>query len=434
MLADAYGNPVSTDDPATVAAIDRFVEEVLAYGAQAVGIVQAAQSAPDCALANAYAAALMMFTETGKAPDLARPFLAAALQTAPRATERERATVRAVQGWVEGDWETLVGATDGILDRHPRDLLALKLGQTHRFLLGDFDGMLRLSAKSLPACGDVGYVHGMHAFALEQCHRIAEAQEAALQAIAIRREDAWAQHAYAHAQETQGRLDEGIRFMTEHADTWARCNSFMLTHNWWHVALYHLDRDEPQQALALYDQRVWGVWKEYSQDQLNAVALLARLELRGVDPGTRWTELAGFLRTRVHESVWPFNELHYLYGLARADERSAVAAKLERFVADAARVDPFVRRTWQQVAVPAAHGVVAAGLGRHPEAVRHLAPVMARLQEIGGSHAQRDLFELIFLDALERGGELPRARAIVEKRIVERRGIGWQHRLLARIG
>ena len=207
----------------------------------------------------------------------------------------------------------------------------------------------------------------------------------------------------------------------------------MLTHNWWHLALFHLDRDEAQQALALYDQRVWGVWKEYSQDQINAVALLARLELRGVDVGDRWAELSGFLRARVDESVWPFNELHYLYGLARAGDTAAVQAKLQRLQADAAAVDPYVRRTWQQVALPAARGLCAAGQGRHAEAVDQLKPVMARMQEVGGSHAQRDLFELVFLDALERKGELPRARAMAEKRIIDRRNVAWQHRLLARL-
>ena len=231
----------------------------------------------------------------------------------------------------------------------------------------------------------------------------------------------------------QGRLDEGIAFMRSYADTWEQCNSFMLTHNWWHVALYLIDRGDTAQALALYDERVWGVWKEYSQDQIGAVALLARLELRGVDVGARWGELAGFLKARVNESVWPFNDLHYLYGLARARETDAAHAKLARLQADAHQVDPYIRRTWREVTVPAARGLVAAGLGQHAQAVRELKPVMARMQEVGGSHAQRDLFDLIYLDALEQAGEIPRARALVEKRIVDRRNIAWQHQLLARL-
>jgi len=147
----------------------------------------------------------------------------------------------------------------------------------------------------------------------------------------------------------------------------------------------------------------------------------------------RWGELAGFLKARVNESVWPFNDLHYLYGLARAGETDAAHAKLARLQADAHQVDPYIRRTWREVTVPAARGLVAAGLGQHAQAVRELKPVMARMQEVGGSHAQRDLFDLIYLDALEQAGEIPRARALVEKRIVDRRNIAWQHQLLARL-
>ena len=69
----------------------------------------------------------------------------------------------------------------------------------------------------------------------------------------------------------------------------------MYTHNWWHVALFHLDRDDHARALEIYDTRVWGRLKEYSQDQVNAVSLLARLALRGVDVGDRWNDVATYL-------------------------------------------------------------------------------------------------------------------------------------------
>lgn len=429
---DLFGNTVTTEDPATIGAINHFLREVLGYGNQSAGIFAAAGAAPSCALANAYAASLMMLMETGNAPELARPFLDAAC-AAPAPSTREALYIEATKAWVEGHPEAMVLKLGEIVQRYPRDLMALKLGQTLHFLLGDFEGLLRLSNHAIGAASDVGFAHGMHAFALEQNHRIPEAEEAALKALSLERGDPWAQHAFAHTQETQGRLDEGIAFMRSHADTWEHCNSFMLTHNWWHVALYHIDRDEAGEALALYDQRVWGVWKEYSQDQIGAVALLARLELRGVDVGNRWAELGVFLKARVNESVWPFNDLHYVYGLARAGEEAGVREKLARLQSDAHSVDPYVRRTWTEVTVPAARGLAAAGLGRHAQAVSELKPVMSRLQEVGGSHAQRDLFDLIYLDALEHAGEIARARAVVQKRIVDRGHIAWQHRVLARL-
>ena len=66
-----------------------------------------------------------------------------------------------------------------------------------------------------------------------------------------------------------------------------------VTHNGWHLALYLIDRGDTAQALALWDERIWGVGQEYSQDQIGAVALLARRELRGVDVGARWGGVGG---------------------------------------------------------------------------------------------------------------------------------------------
>ena len=117
---------------------------------------------------------------------------------------------------------------------------------------------------------------------------------------------------------TQGRIDEGAHFLECVSPTWTELNSFMLTHLWWHVALFKLSQGCFAQALEIYDRHCWGVAKDYSQDQVGAVSLLARLEIAGVDVGSRWQELAGYLVARAGDTVQPFLTLQYLYGLARA--------------------------------------------------------------------------------------------------------------------
>jgi hypothetical protein len=66
--------------------------------------------------------------------------------------------------------------------------------------------------------------------------------------------------------------------------------------------------------------------------------------------------------------------------------------------------------------VPAAEGMLAHARGNHEGAVRALVPVLPRMAEIGGSHAQRDFFEQIADDALHRSGRLRSAR----RRIADR--------------
>ena len=63
-------------------------------------------------------------------------------------------------------------------------------------------------------------------------------------------------------------------------------------HNWWHLALFHLDLDEIDEVLALFDERVLGSGSAVVLDMIDASALLWRLQLRGIDVGDRWQALA----------------------------------------------------------------------------------------------------------------------------------------------
>ena len=273
--------------------------------------------------------------------------------------------------------------------------------------------MLRLALQALPASADVPYMHGMAAFAWEQCHLLPQAEAAARHAIGLRHKEPWAHHALAHVLLTQGRLQEGLDLMRAVSPTWTGLNSFMLTHNWWHTALFALEFDRPDEVLALYDQQVWGVARDYSQDQIGAVSLLARLELAGVDVGQRWQDLADHLARRGVDLVLPFLDLQYLYGLARAGrpQADALLAAIEAH----ARL-PETAAVWREVALPAAHGLLAHARGNHASAVRHLGSALPRMLEVGGSHAQRDLFEQIHLDALVRSGQWVGAQNLLQQR------------------
>jgi hypothetical protein len=120
--------------------------------------------------------------------------------------------------------------------------------------------------------------------------------------------------------ETQGRYIEGIAWMEGFADTWESCNSMLYTHNWWHVALSYLALDEIPHVLSLFDRHIWGkANKRLPKDQVGAISLLLRLELIGIDVGDRWEQIAAYLGDRLHEHSLPFQDLHYIYALARTN-------------------------------------------------------------------------------------------------------------------
>lgn len=415
MTTDSLGNPVTLEHDASLAVVNDFVEGFISSEARVANILNVVDT-DTSPLVQASAAALHMFAESREGPANARPFIERALTSAVQATERERRFAQAVAAWVDGDIPAAIALHEEQARAHPRDLASLKLGQYHLFNRGDSPGMLRLALDALPHAGDVPYLHGMAAFGWEQCHLLPQAEAAARQAIGMLRKEPWAHHALAHVMLTEGRLHEGLQFMEDVSTTWTGLNSFMVTHNWWHTALFLLELDRADEVLRLYDQQVWGVVKDYSQDQINAVSLLARLELAGVDVGDRWQDVASHLTTRLADHVLPFLDVQYLYGLARA-ARPEADVLLTNIEAHARAVPSHEAHAWQRVAVPAAHGVLAHARGDWAGAVESLGLALPRLAGIGGSHAQRDLFEQLHLDALVKAGHLGAAQHLMQQRL-----------------
>ena len=415
MTSDSLGNPVSLEHAESLSAVNDFVEGFIGSEARVANILNVA-STDFSPLVQASAAALHMFAESRDAPLNARPFIERAMRAPLKATEREQRFVRAVAAWVDGDIPAAVALHEEQAREHPRDLASLKLGQYHLFNRGDAPGMLRIALQATPQAGDVPYLHGMAAFGWEQCHLLAEAEAAARQAIGMVRKEPWAHHALAHVMLTEGRLAEGLQFMENVSDTWTGLNSFMVTHNWWHTALFLLELDRVDEVLRLYDQQVWGVVKDYSQDQINAVSLLARLELADADVGDRWQDVAHHLVTREADHVLPFLDVQYLYGLARAGrpEADTLLRNIERH---ARGVQGPSAPVWQRVAVPVAHGLLAHARGDWARAVESLGSALPRLAELGGSHAQRDLFEQMYVDALAKDGQLGAAQHLLQQRL-----------------
>ena len=414
MTVDLYGLPVTTANPDTLQGINDFIHGFIAYEAKAPNIIPAADADPDCGLANAYAAMLWMFLEAPAAPAKAAPYLARARAAGP-GTGREARVIETIGHWVDGNIPAMLAGCDAITTDHPRDVVMLKLAQYHLFNTGDAAGMLRMALKALPEAADIPYVHGMIAFGYEQCHLLEDAESAARQAMALRHDEPWAHHALAHVMLTQGRVTEGAAFLESVADTWQPLNSFMRSHNGLQLALFYLSQGRHDDMRRAYDTHIWGLAKDYSQDQVGAVSLLARMEFAGVDVGDRWADVADHIAMRGRDTVNAFLTLQYLYALGRTKkpEVQSLFQAIEDRAADAAQYD---HTAWAEVALPAARGIIAHTQGDWPKAISQLGRALPRMAECGGSHAQRDLFEQIHLDALVQDGRASAAQQVLEMR------------------
>jgi tetratricopeptide (TPR) repeat protein len=411
---DSFGS-TTTSPPSALSGINDFGEGLVSYQTRAVNVLEAADSHPDSALANIYAGMLWMFLERPEAAEKSTPYAQRAEQ-AGGLNRRERGLLALLKAWQQHDHRQVLTLGERLCGEYPQDLPLLKITQYHAFNAGNAALMLKLALAAESVNAHRAPVHSMIAFGYEQLHDIESAEAAAYRALAIDPDEPWAHHALAHVHLSRGTINEGLSILTRSSPSWDGLNSFMFTHNWWHVALFEITNGEVDAALRIYDERCWGVQPEYSQDQIGAVSLLARLEIAGMDVGDRWQQLLPFLESRRDDIIQPFLTLQYLYGLARAESKLAddlLALIRSQAVSAVVTQD---QALWREVGIPAAEALVAHARGDYDCAAARLSSVRAGLWRVGGSHAQRDLFEQILLDARLRSGQWELARKTLEQR------------------
>jgi len=330
----------------------------------------------------------------------------------------EQGHLAAIGKVIDGEIRKAARIMEDVSIEDPTDVLALHMGTILDFLLGDSRMLRDRVGRALPYWSE-GMPHhhailGMHAFGLEEMGQYARAEASGRRAIELQPRNSWAQHAVAHVLEMQDRRREGIAWMTEDVDRWAKDN-FFAVHNWWHLALFHLGLGEVDKVLELYDGPIYGAASSMEFDMVDASALLWRLHLMGVDVGDRWTPIADQWQAISDESYYGFNDAHAAMALVGAG-RSEALKKLVRGQAAAilGRGDnvEFVR----EVASPLVQGLIAFGDGDYRVTTEKLRPIRSKAHRFGGSHAQRDLIDLTLIEAARRSGQEGLAAALVNER------------------
>jgi tetratricopeptide (TPR) repeat protein len=437
---DCQGLPLTTASGAAVRHWDALVRAFLAHGRSTPEHLGRALTAdPDFALA--WAAKGLFYLLLGRAELVApaRDALAAARGGADRQglTPRERAYIDALAAWLSGRPSRSVRILEAHLSAMPEDALAMKLDHAIRFVLGDRKGMERMMRTLAPAY-DVGHPHegyarGCLAFALEEGGHYEEAEREGRAALERAGDDAWGLHAVAHVYDMTARNEAGIAWLTSRTGTWEHCNNFGY-HVWWHLGLFHLDRREYERVLELYDTRIRAEHTDDYRDIANAASMLVRLELEGVGVGDRWEELAELAAGRVEDGSVIFADLHYLLALNGGGRTAEAETLIARIAADAQHATHDMHEVAAVAGLPTAVGLAAFRAGNYRLAFEKLRAARPRLQRAGGSHAQRDVFSRLLIEAGIRARRWGEAEAELRDRAF-RRGAedGFTHRRLAAI-
>lgn len=431
MLKDRYGNPASTKSQAALAHYNDALDLIRVYRGDPVAALDAAL-AEDPDFGGAWAArAGLLVTATDKAyaEETTKSLRAGA---ASNLNDREAQILRGAQDWAEGRYNEGTARWARVAQESPRDALAVQYAHVGCFFLGLQSDLRDIPLQALRAFkkGEDGYsfVQGMAAFGLEECGDYARADIYGRQAVDADPRDGWAVHAVAHVNEMRGDLEAGIPWLADTADQWAPDSGFSY-HNFWHLALLHLDKGDIPQVLKLFDEKVRpNPDAQIVLEWIDASALLWRLHLEGVDVGDRFEKLAACWQRAGEDAFYAFNDLHAIMaflGAGRATDAERTLKAMRAAATDTADNAYMTRK----VGLPLAEAFIAFEAGRYSECVDKIAATRGIAQRFGGSHAQRDVLTLTALHAALRGGMASTAEAFAAERLAHKPQSPWAGRL-----
>ncbi len=419
---DKRGLPLTIASQEAADAHDALIDSYIGFrqdtGARLKAAMQADAEAPLNQCMAGYIFHLMVVS-----PLLERAAAASAKATVlaeAHGNAREKLHAAALAAWTEGEIGEAARLLEAVLVRWPLDIAALKLVHYLHFYLGNIAEHRDSVARVMPAWQEdvprFANVLGMRAFGLEEAGQYDEAERIGRRAVELDPTDAWSVHAVAHVLEMQGRYREGIHWIEREQANWAGKVHNFANHVWWHKALYHLELGEHDAVLNLYDTAIRADDSDDGLDLANAASMLMRLKIRGVDCGARWTQLADVALTKANDHILPFNDLHIMLALSGAGMDAKALDSCSSLASHGGATGGTWGPIYRHIARPMADGVAAYGAGDFAGAAAKLASVRYKWNAIGGSHAQRDVFQQILIDATLRSGDAAQAKALLAER------------------
>jgi hypothetical protein len=195
----------------------------------------------------------------------------------------------------------------------------------------------------------------------------------------------------------------------------ATCGRPIHSHDAWHLALLYLEELDVAAAMRVFHGHIWGITPDFVVEQIDAIALLWRIEMVGKFMDAKWPAIADRIAPRAVETIMPFMSAHYVYALARAGRRDALEASLTNVRTRNKANDEEGRRVWAAVGQPVVEAAAAFGSGDRARAAVLLDPVMPLMPAIGGSDAQDDLFRQVYLRSLQAARRHADAAAYFER-------------------
>ena len=435
-IKDRYGMTLSTNSRA---AADRWQEGIDLLLAQDYGAEEKLQEAIDLDEGFAIAHGCLAFLHMTRArPEEARAGVKRGMELADGITDRERRHIEAVHLWAHGQGPDAVALAKEHLAECPRDAVVMRLAQ-RLYMLGCSGAgdptfppaLLALMHQVAPHCGDDWAFLGQYAFAHHEMGILDKALSLAEQSLALHPGNAVAAHSVTHSYFEYGDAATGGAFLGNWLEGFDARATYHV-HLSWHQALFELALGRYGEALQLYEDwiRPTAVARNIS-GLSDSASLMWRLHIYGGEaPPMPWEEVKEQAAPAATSPGAAFRDAHAALAFAASGDRELMDQMLTRLRTAAENGNVFAR----EVVLPLAQGIDAFAQQDYATAVSYLEPVFPQLIRIGGSHAQREVFEDTVLEAYLRAERFDRAEEMLRERLGRRetpRDEFWLGRVMA---
>jgi tetratricopeptide (TPR) repeat protein len=421
-FTDRYGLPLSTSSARAAELYIEAVDRLLAGRAGAEGLLQEAIAADD-GFALAHVALAREHQFRGRVAE-ARATAARARALAEGASRRERQHVDALATAIEGDNPGAVARITAHLQEFPRDAFLLTQ-VTGPFSLIGFGGgpdwrreCYALLTPLAPAYGDDWWFLSAYAFVHNELGQFAEARRLAERSLALYSGSAHTAHTVAHVYFEAGDDRGGAAFLDGWMPGYERAGQYY-GHLTWHHALFELAAGHYSRALALYDGALRPSLSLGTAiiTLCDAAALLWRCDLYAcAATDGRWPEVRDFAARAFPRPGVTFADLHAALAYAATGDRAALTRLIDGLRARLAQG----KLPAGEVVPRLAEGILAFSEGDYARVIELIEPYTEQIVRVGGSNAQREVFEDTLLEAYLRTERFEQAEALLRRRLARR--------------
>jgi tetratricopeptide (TPR) repeat protein len=422
-LEDRFGLALTTSSGAAAQDYVRALDLMLSANIGGDALLDAAIAAdPEFALAHiARARLLQVQARVAEAKEAAE----AARALCGRVTPREARHIETIALAIDGKGKAAMALVEEHVAEYPRDALVLSLALGVFGLLGfsgrvDFhEAQLALLLRLAPSWDEDWWFLTYLGWARIELGDIGTGVGEVERALLLNPHNAYAAHARAHGYYEAGDPEGGARFVELWLPGYDR-RSQLHGHLSWHLALSHLALGNPERARALYADAIRPA-VSYAPPLFNladSASFLWRWEVYGESPPLdgEWHEVAAHVARFFPRAGMHFADIHAILAEAACRDDSGARQRTGR----ARELAGEGHLAQGPIVAELCAGAAAFARGHYALAAEILGAALPQLAKVGGSHAQREVFEDTFIAAALRAGRYDTVGARLAERLARR--------------